>query len=133
MPLIHITLAGQPAAPETIATLQRDTTRLMRDVLHKEAALTVVAIAQLPAGSYSADGRAVRNAASLLATITAGTNSDADKSAFLAAATRMLGAAIGDSDAPVYVALQELPATDWGYDGRSQAARRAERLAREAA
>ncbi len=133
MPLIHITLAGHPAVPETIATLQRDTTRLMRDVLHKEAALTVVAITQLPAGSYSADGRAVRSAASLLATITAGTNSDADKAAFVAAATRMLDAAIGDSDTPIYVALQELPATDWGYDGRTQAARRAERLTREAA
>jgi 4-oxalocrotonate tautomerase len=132
MPLIHITLAGQPAAPATIAALQRDTTRLMRDVLHKEAALTVVAVTQLPAGSYSADGRAVRSTASLLATITAGTNNDADKAAFVAAATRMLATTIGDSDAPVYVALQELPASDWGYDGRTQAARRAERLAREA-
>ena len=133
MPLIHITLAGRPAAPEAIATLQRDTTRLVHDVLHKEAALTVVAVAQLPAGSYAADGHAVRNAASLLATITAGTNNDADKAAFVTAATRMLDAAIGDSDAPVYVALQELPATDWGYDGSTQAVRRAERLAREAA
>jgi 4-oxalocrotonate tautomerase len=132
MPLIHITLAGQPAAPATIAALQRDATRLMRDVLHKEAALTVVAVTQLPTGSYSADGSAVLNAASLLATITAGTNNDADKAAFVAAATRMLATAIGDSDAPVYVALQELPATDWGYDGRTQAARRVERLAKEA-
>ena len=133
MPLILITLAGQPAAPTTIAALQRDTTRLMRDVLHKDAALTVVAVTQLPAGSYAADGRAVGNAASLLATITAGTNSATDKAAFITAATRMLSAAIGDSDAPVYVALQELPASDWGYEGRTQAARRAERQTQVAA
>ena len=133
MPLIHVTLAGPPATPATIATLQRDSTRLMRDVLHKEAALTVVAVTQLPAGSYAVDGRAVPNAASLLATITAGPNCDADKAAFVAAATRLLNATIGASDAPVYVALQELPSTDWGYDGRTQAARRAERLMPEAA
>lgn len=133
MPLIQITLAAPPAAPETIAALQRDTTRLMRDLLHKDAALTVVAVSQLPAGSHAAAGRAVQSAASLVATITAGTNSDADKAAFVAAATRMLAAAIGGSAAPVYVALHELPATDWGYDGRTQAARRAERIAREAA
>lgn len=133
MPLIHITLAGQPAPPATIAALQRDTTHLMRDLLHKEAALTVVAVTQLPTGSYAAGGRAVGNAASLLATITAGTNSDADKAAFVAAATGMLNAAIGDSDAPIYVALQELPASDWGYNGHTQAARRAGRQAQVAA
>lgn len=128
MPLIQITLSG--AAAEADAVLQRETTRLMREVLKKDAALTVVAISHLASGAFSADGRPVPVAASLVATITAGTNSTAEKAAFIAEATRMINAAIGPSAAPVYVALQELPTADWGYDGRSQAARKA---AREAA
>ena len=128
MPLIQISLAGQPASSETIQQLQQETTRLMASVLHKEAALTVVSVAQLPAGTFSANGQPVDSGASLQAMITAGTNSEADKAAFIFAAKIMLTAAIGASAAPIYVALLELPAGNWGYDGKTQAARKAERL-----
>lgn len=127
MPLIQITLAGQPASPETIQQLQQETTRLMASILHKEAAVTVVSVTQLPAGAFSANGQPVDSGASLQAMITAGTNSEADKAAFIFAAKSMLTAAIGASAAPIYVALLELPAGNWGYDGKTQAARKAER------
>ncbi len=133
MPLIQITLAGPAPSPAIINSLQRETTRLMRDVLHKEAALTVVGISHLPAGAVTAGGEPVAAAAWLQGLITAGTNSAAEKAAFIAAAEAMLAAALGASAAPTYVALQELPATDWGYDGRTQAARRQEHLAGGAA
>jgi 4-oxalocrotonate tautomerase len=129
MPLIQITLAGPAPSPATLQQLQRDTTRLMRDVLHKEAALTVVGISHLPAGFVAAGGEPVAGAAWLQGLITAGTNSATEKAEFIAAAETMLAGALGASKAPTYVALQELPATDWGYDGRTQAARRQERLA----
>lgn len=129
MPLIQIAIAGPAPSPATIQRLQRETTRLMRDVLHKEAALTVVGVSHLPAGAVAASGEPVAAAAWLHALITAGTNSSGEKAAFIAAAEAMLGASLGTSAAPTYVALQELPATDWGYDGRTQAARRQERLA----
>jgi phenylpyruvate tautomerase PptA (4-oxalocrotonate tautomerase family) len=48
MPLIQITLTGPQAAPATIQRLQQETTRLMQTLLHKEAALTVVSVSQLP-------------------------------------------------------------------------------------
>jgi len=127
MPLIQITLAGQPANPETIQQLQQETTRLMASILHKEATLTVVSVTQLPAGAFSANGQPVDSGASLQAMITAGTNSEADKAAFIFAAKSMLTVAIGVSAAPIYVALLELPAGNWGYDGKTQAARKAER------
>ncbi len=129
MPLIQITLAGPVPSPATLHRLQRETTRLMRDVLHKEAALTVVGISHLPAGAVAAGGEPVAAAAWLQGLITAGTNSAAEKAEFIAAAETMLIGALGDHGAPTYVALQEVPATDWGYDGRTQAARRQERLA----
>lgn len=128
MPLINITLTGPSAAPSTILHLQQETTRLMQRILRKEAALTVVSVTQLPAGACAADGQAVATAASLQAMITAGTNSAAEKADFIFAANSLLTAAIGPSTAPTYVALHELPADSWGYDGQTQAARKAGQL-----
>ena len=133
MPLINITLAGASATPSTIQHLQQETTRLMQSILHKDAALTVVSVTQLPAGACSANGQAVAVVASLQAMITAGTNSAAEKADFIFAAKSLLTAAIGPSAAPVYVALHELPAESWGYDGQTQAARKAQHLIGDAA
>ena len=133
MPLINITLAGTSLAPSTIQHLQQETTRLMQSILRKEAALTVVSVAALPAGACSANGQAVAVAASLQALITAGTNSAAEKADFIFAAKSLLTVAIGPSAAPVYVALHELPAESWGYDGETQAARKAGKLIGDAA
>jgi 4-oxalocrotonate tautomerase len=133
MPLIQITLTGPQAAPATIQQLQQETTRLMQTILHKEAALTVVSVSQLPAGAFTANGQAVATGASLQALITAGTNSAADKAAFIFAAKRLLTVTLGPSDAPLYVALHELPADSWGYDGQTQAARKAQTLIGETA
>ena len=133
MPLINITLAGASLAPSTIQHLQQETTRLMQSILRKEAALTVVSITQLPAGAFSANGQAVAAAASLQAMITAGTNSAAEKADFIFAAKSLLTVAIGQTAAPIYVALHELPAESWGYDGQTQAARKAGKLIGEAA
>ena len=128
MPLIHITLAGPSAAPGTIQQLQQETTRLMQSILHKEAALTVVSVAQLPDGAFSANGQAVAGGASMQALITAGTNSAQEKADFIFAAKKLLTATGGPSAAPTYVALHELPAESWGYDGQTQAARKVGKL-----
>ncbi|HEX6734953.1 MAG TPA: tautomerase family protein [Azonexus sp.] len=132
MPLIQITVAGPTLPPDAIRSLQHETTRLMHEVLHKEAALTVVAVSQLPATAASAGGEPVE-AVWLQAQITAGTNTLGEKAAFIAAAEAMLVATLGAPAAPTYVVLHEVPATDWGYDGLSQAARRQAHAARVAA
>ena len=133
MPLIQITLTGPQAAPATIQRLQQEMTRLMASILHKEATLTVVSVTQLPEGACSANGQAVTTGASLQALITAGTNSAAEKAAFIFAAKTLLTATLGHSAAPLYVALHELPADSWGYDGQTQAARKAQQLIGETA
>lgn len=133
MPLINITLAGASLAPSAVQHVQQETTRLMQSILRKEAALTVVGVTQLPAGAFSANGQPVAAAASMQAMITAGTNSAAEKADFIFAARSVLTVAIGQSEAPIYVALHELPADSWGYDGQTQAARKAGKLFGEAA
>ena len=133
MPLINITLAGASLAPSAVQHVQQETTRLMQSILRKEAELTVVCVTQLPAGAFSANGQPVAAAASMQAMIIAGTNSAAEKADFIFAARSVLTAAIGQSAAPVYVALHELPADSWGYDGQTQAARKIGKLIGEAA
>jgi 4-oxalocrotonate tautomerase len=133
MPLIQITLTGPQAEPAIIQQLQQETTRLMQTILHKEAALTVVSVSQLPAGAFTANGQAVATGASLQALITAGTNSAAEKAAFIFAAKTLLSVTFGPSDAPLYVALHELPADSWGYDGQTQATRKTQQLIGETA
>jgi 4-oxalocrotonate tautomerase len=96
----------------------------MASLLGKRADLTVVAIGSDPAGTWSANGSATARAANLQAFITAGTNTDAEKAAFLAAARCMMEEVLGESTAPMYVVLSEVAASDWGYDGLSQAQRR---------
>jgi len=141
MPLIQIVLSGPDAAPATISALQQETTELMQRILRKEAALTVVSVTQQPTGSHAVGGVPLLASASLQALITAGSNNEAEKADFIFAAQAMLTAgrancpwadAFTASSVPLYVALHELPATSWGYDGRTQAARKAEREAAQA-
>ncbi|OHC64359.1 MAG: hypothetical protein A2045_07480 [Rhodocyclales bacterium GWA2_65_20] len=57
----------------------------------------------------------------------------AEKADFIFAAKSLLTVAIGQTAAPIYVALHELPAESWGYDGQTQAARKAGKLIGESA
>ncbi|MEX8520834.1 MAG: 4-oxalocrotonate tautomerase family protein [Leptothrix sp. (in: b-proteobacteria)] len=71
-----------------------------------------------------ADAPAVRTFA-LDIRITAGTNTEAEKSAWIAAAWDSLAKAIPGAVAPAsYISIQEIEADSWGYAGRTQAARR---------
>lgn len=128
MPFVRICLASPQPSPAQVAALQRRATALMADVLGKRADLTVVAVERQPIAHWSVGGAALANEgrplASMEALITAGTNSAAEKSAFMGAAHAMLAEVLGPLASPVYVALRELPAGDWGYDGMTQAARR---------
>lgn len=128
MPLVRIHVAGSTPSPAQVAALQQRATALMAGVLGKRADLTVVAVEHHGAASWSVGGAAPagggRPLAQLDALVTAGTNSEAEKSAFIRAAHALLAEVLGPLASPVYVALRELPGTDWGYDGLTQAARR---------
>lgn len=127
MPFVRIALAGPPLAAGQIAQLQQQVTVLMSDILGKRRDLTVVAVDRAEADTWSADGQALNTTsrcAQIEAFITAGSNSEDEKCAFLQAAHAMLLDVLGRADAPVYIIVHEVPASDWGFDGLSQAARR---------
>lgn len=127
MPFVRIALAGPRLADHQVAALQQGFTALMADILGKRADLTVVAIEQAPAEAWSVGGKGLPSGArcaQVEATITAGTNRTAEKRDFLQAAHALLSQTLGRADAPIYIVVRDTPADDWGFDGRSQAARR---------
>ena len=120
--------------PSRYRALAQALTRLTAEHLGKRAEVTAVVIDDLPAARWYVGGvDAQRPTALLEISITQGTNTAQQKAAFIAAAFAELQEQLG-AGAPLaeasYVIVRELPAGDWGYGGRTQAARQA---AREAA
>ena len=136
MPTLHLRLSP-PVAPERHPSLAHALTRITVDTLGKRGELTAVLIDELAAGRWTLGGDAVtRPTAWLEISITQGTNTVAQKAAFIAAAFAELQRQLapdGVIEAASYVLVHELPASDWGYGGASQQARQQARVAAVAA
>lgn len=126
MPFIRVTLSGDVPAP-CRADIAAGVTDLMAAVLHKKAALTSVLVESIPQAGWTIGGEPVAKAAHLEANITAGTNTEEEKERFVGDAATLLGRLLGGLPEATYVIIREIPATDWGYDGRTQASRRISR------
>jgi 4-oxalocrotonate tautomerase len=103
-------------------------TRLTVLHLRKRAEVTAVIVEDIPATRWYVGGDGVQRSTALLeVSITAGTNTEQEKAAFIAAAFAELHDQLGAGqplEQASYVIVRELPATDWGYSGLTQAARR---------
>lgn len=122
MPFVRITVTPAPSA-DAASRLAEGATGLMAEILGKKEALTSVLV-ETPQGLWTIGASPVPAAAHLEALVTAGTNTLAEKSAFLAAAMGLLRRELGSLPEATYVVVRDVPGDDWGYDGRSQAARR---------
>jgi 4-oxalocrotonate tautomerase len=84
-----------------------------------------VVIEELWPGRWFIGGRNPDVATALLEIrVTQGTNSAEEKEAFVQGAYEELWQQLGPLAEASYVVVQEVPATDWGYGGRTQAERR---------
>ena len=123
--------------PERYQALAQALTGLTHTLLGKRPEVTAVLIEDLPAAQWHVGGAPVRRPTALLEiSITAGTNTPAEKAGFVRAAYEELGRQLaqgGPLEEASYVIVRELPATDWGYGGHTQAARRQAREATSAA
>lgn len=141
MPLL--TLITHPAVHDAGLrhTVARELTDHTERLLGKKLPLTAVAwlapaqdwhIGGEPvAAGDVADAAAPHRTFSLDIHITAGTNTDVEKAAWIAAAWDTLSRALpGTTESASYVCVTELPATDWGYGGRTQADRKVSPLKR---
>jgi 4-oxalocrotonate tautomerase len=130
MPTLHLKIAPLQN-PERYPRLARALTALTAELLGKRPAVTAVFIDNLPAAQWYVGGQDVQRPTAMLEiSITQGTNTPAEKSAFIAAAFDELRnqlAAGGMLEEASYVIVRELPATDWGYGGQTQRARQVAR------
>lgn len=117
-----------PPTPERSHALARALTDITVQRLGKRREVTAVVIDHLPQSQWwIGAGAAQAPTAYLEISITEGTNTVEEKAAFIASAhaelRRHLGAG-GPLAEASYIIVRELPATDWGYDGCTQLARR---------
>jgi 4-oxalocrotonate tautomerase len=128
MPFLHLSLCPAPGADPSLRELAATLTDLTAEHLAKDPTLTAVRIELVPATQWFIAARAL--AAATLASyhlqiqVTAGTNTPAQLSAYLAAVHAAMGSAMGRLHPTSYSVVQQLPAEAWGYGGVSQAMRR---------
>jgi 4-oxalocrotonate tautomerase len=126
MPFARLTLT--PAlAPERASRLAAELTDLVAASLGKRHDLTSVLIETPGETLWTIGGHPRATAAHLEVCVTAGTNSDEEKRTFVANAMRTLKEALPGLDPATYVIVKEMPGSDWGFDGRTQADRARER------
>lgn len=126
MPVLTLQCAPLPPA-EVQAGLAAALTRLTAELLGKRPEVTAVLLQAAPLSWFIGGEPATEPTALLEISITAGTNSAAEKAAFIAQAHALLQDRLapgGRLAAASYVVVRELPATDWGYGGLTQDTRR---------
>jgi 4-oxalocrotonate tautomerase len=114
--------------PSRYRALAAALTRITSEQLGKRAEVTAVVIDDVPAARWYVAGRDVQRPTAMLEiSITQGTNTAEQKAAFVATAFAELEEQLGDGhglEPASYVIVREVPASDWGYGGLTQAARR---------
>lgn len=132
MPFLDIRLSA-PCLPGKVAQIAGSMTDLTVEVLGKRREVTAAVVQCIAPGHWSVGGESLNAAGSgsffLEVNVTEGSNTPEQKAAFVAAAFAAAEAILGRLDAASYVIVREIPAQAWGYQGRTQAARTAQRQA----
>jgi len=130
MPTLQLKISP-PQSPDLYPLLAAELTAITAKHLGKRPGVTAVMIEELPAAFWYVGAAAVQRASAWLEiSITAGTNTPAQKAAFIEAAFAVLQGQLGAGqplEQASYIIVRELPATDWGYGGQTQAARKSDR------
>ncbi|WP_432178355.1 tautomerase family protein [Streptomyces sp. NBC_00063] len=121
MPFLRVTVTDTALPADAQRTLAEGLTGLAVSALRKSRARTVVHVDLVPADRYYVDGRPLVGGldAHVEATVTVGTNSAAEKAAFIAEAGELLTKTLGPL-ARCGVALHELHPESYGYEGVTQ-------------
>ncbi|HEX5804171.1 MAG TPA: tautomerase family protein [Azospira sp.] len=124
MPFIRITL-GREVSPEQRNALARRSTDLIVELLGKRREVTAVLVESAVAASWLIGGQpAAATPCHCEIAITEGSNTPEEIARMIAATSALLRETLAGTAEASYVVIRELPAGNWGYDGRTQAARR---------
>jgi len=131
MPYIEIRV-GTTLDEQQRQKIYAHTTSLMNSVMGKRRDVTVVHIEESQPGSWATNATALNAEAPVGAyvdiKVTQGTNSAEEKAQMLHDTVAMLKEVVGTVQEACYVVIDEIPGDSWGYNGKSQAARAANRL-----
>ncbi len=125
MPYLHL-LFGQTISAAHKRSLARRSTDLIAAILHKRADVTAVRIADAADNGWHIAGEPVGaglTPAHGTLYIAAGTNTPAEKAEIIVALQRLLADTCGPLPEASYLVIHEMPAGNWGYDGRTLADR----------
>jgi 4-oxalocrotonate tautomerase len=127
MPTLTLKLSSLPSET-TLETIGASLTKITHDLLGKREELTALMIEALPSRQWFIGGVPITEPTAWLeVSISAGTNTEPQKESFIHAAHDLLKTTCNSSGTfavASYVIVRELPTTDWGYGGITQAARK---------
>jgi len=125
MPQVNIQVIGKPPSDAQKTAIFAKITDLMVDVLGRTRKLVVVSLSESPVSDWAVGGEAAKDAGLVgiqaVIRIIAGANSDEQKSRMIAETTTVLTKELSEPFLPLYVTFEEVPATAWGYNGRTVA------------
>jgi 4-oxalocrotonate tautomerase len=124
MPMITIQYASPRRTAATVAEIAQTAATLSAEILHKDPAVTAVAVEQFDPGRWFIGGKSLaqHDLASfwLDIRVTDGTNSRDEKAAFIAAIFDRMNELIGPLHAESYVHVNEVRGDAYGYGGLTQ-------------
>jgi 4-oxalocrotonate tautomerase len=124
MPFVRLTLNRPDLPEETRDALARTVTDLLAQDLRKIARITVLTVDLQPERSWYVGAQHVEGVGGHLdVLLSAGINTDEEKAAFIAHGYEALGRILGPLAPVFYIAVHEIPALDWGYNGVPQGVR----------
>lgn len=127
MPYIDLRIHPAPDA-EQAAALARGVTDVMAHVAGKRREVTAVRVGADDTALWTIGGAPCRSTTAYVdVKITAGTNNREEKAELVRQLHKLLTEIFGELAEASYVVVHELPADNWGYAGRTQAARAAAR------
>ncbi|OMH25825.1 tautomerase family protein [Motiliproteus sp. MSK22-1] len=127
MPFIEVRIAKNHIEDEIVRQVSTGIAEIMKDVLNKNYDLVAVTVTAVNPSQWLIANRSLdqsaQTSAFVCARITAGTNTEQQKSQALEDIHDLLQRTLGPLSEASYVVLKELPASDWGYSGKSQLSR----------
>jgi 4-oxalocrotonate tautomerase len=128
MPYINIRLGTSLNASQH-KQLYTKTTSLMNSIMGKRPEVTVVHIQESEPHFWSTDASTLGSndpiGAYVDIKITEGTNTPEEKAEMISETVKMLKESVGAVQEACYVVIDDIPANSWGYDGKTQAERKA--------
>lgn len=129
MPYIEVKIAQNSLPEDKAIELSSGMTDVMTNTLNKKRALVSVSIETIkPARWFVAETSIAKESmttAFVSARITQGTNTKEEKAKAIQEIADLLNESLGVMAEASYIVLDEIPATDWGYSGKTQESRKA--------